>query len=95
MRSSFLLSGSETFSVLFPAAFLQLAAFVTQLDNNVSDIEDKISQLNDDIDKKTKEIDQSRKELEEAERVKAEQYAAMKKRVKEELGPCTVNIIIL
>ena len=59
-----------------------LSAFVTQLDNNVSDIEDKISQLNDDIDKKTKEIDQSRKELEEAEQVKADQYAAMKKRVK-------------
>lgn len=59
-----------------------LSAFVTQLDNNVSDIEDKISQLNDDIDKKTKEIDQSRKELEEAEQVKANQYAAMKKRVK-------------
>ena len=59
-----------------------LSAFVTQLDNNVSDIEEKIDQLNEDIETKTAEIEQSRKELEEAEQVKADQYAAMKKRVK-------------
>ena len=59
-----------------------LSAFVTQLDNNVTDIEAKIDQLNEDIETKTAEIEQSRKELEEAEQVKADQYAAMKKRVK-------------
>ena len=59
-----------------------LSAFVTQLDNNVTDIEAKIDQLNEDIETKTAEIEQSRKELEEAEQVKANQYAAMKKRVK-------------
>lgn len=58
-----------------------LTAYVVELDNTISDIEEKIETLNNDIAAKQAEIDQSRRELEAAEKVRDDQYSAMKKRV--------------
>ena len=59
-----------------------LAAYVTQLDNELSGIQAKIEQYNTLITEKEQQIADTTDELNEAIKQQEEQYAAMKKRIK-------------
>lgn len=59
-----------------------LNAYITELDSQLNTIQEKITEYNRLIEEKEAEIEQTTLELEEAERVQADQYAAMKKRIK-------------
>lgn len=59
-----------------------LKDYVTKLDANLDEIEKKISELKNLISEKEEEIKTTQEALEEAAAVEAEQYAAMKQRVK-------------
>jgi len=59
-----------------------LNAFITELDSQLTDIQNKITEYNQLIEDKEKEIEETTLELEEAERIQAEQYEAMKKRIR-------------
>ena len=59
-----------------------LNAYITQLDAQLTDIALKIDEYNRLIDEKEAAIDQATLDLEEAERVQAEQYESMKKRIR-------------
>lgn len=59
-----------------------LDAYITRLDSELASIQDKIEEYSKLIDNKEKEIEQKKLELEEAEKTQADQYAAMKKRIK-------------
>lgn len=59
-----------------------LEAFVTRLDSQLEQIEKKIEELKGLIKDKEDEIEETTLQLEEAEKTAAEQYVAMKKRVK-------------
>lgn len=59
-----------------------LDAYITELDGQLIDIQEKITNYNQMIEDKELEIEQKTAELEEAERIQAEQYAAMKRRIK-------------
>lgn len=59
-----------------------LESYVTELDANLKDVEEKIAELKTLISEKEDEILKTTKELKEAEETEAEQYEAMKNRVK-------------
>lgn len=59
-----------------------LEAYVTQLDADLADVEAKIAELKELIAEKETEIEETEAELEEAEQIQADQYEAMKKRIK-------------
>lgn len=59
-----------------------LDAYITELDGQISEMVKKIEEYNQLIEDKQAEIEQKTLELEEAERIQADQYAAMKKRIK-------------
>ncbi len=60
----------------------QLNSAITELDQQVSELQANIDSYNTLIEEKEAEIETAAKELEEAERVAAEQYEAMKLRIK-------------
>lgn len=59
-----------------------LNAYITQLDAQLTDMQAKIEEYNHLIEEKTAEIEQAKIDLAEAEQTQADQYAAMKKRIK-------------
>lgn len=59
-----------------------LEEYITQLDSDLNAIEENISYLNGQISQKETEIKETQAELDDATQVAADQYAAMKKRIK-------------